>query len=141
MTAAESCTGGLIAKAITDHAGSSRVFWGGFVTYSNEAKIDLLGVNPQSLKKYGAVSSETVRSMAEGALSKSRADCSVAVSGIAGPGGGSEEKPVGTVWIGASLRDHKTASCKYNFEGDRESVRLQATIEALKLLNELISHA
>jgi PncC family amidohydrolase len=139
MTAAESCTGGLIAKLMTDHAGSSEVFWGSFVTYSNDAKRSLLGVTQQTLNKYGAVSEETVRSMAEGALIKSGTDCSVAVSGIAGPGGGTEDKPVGTVWVGVSLREKKTVTRLFQFEGSREKVRVQTAVEALKLLNHHIS--
>jgi len=139
MTAAESCTGGLIAKSMTDMAGSSDVFWGGFVTYSNESKEKLIGVPSAVLDQYGAVSEQTVRAMADGALRRSGADCSVAVSGIAGPGGGSEEKPVGTVWIGAALKSGRNSSCVYRFVGDRTAVREKTAIKALSTLIEMIS--
>lgn len=100
IATAESCTGGMIAAALTDIAGSSAVVDRGFVTYSNEAKMDMLGVLPTTLKDHGAVSEQTAREMALGALKNSRADVSVAVTGIAGPGGGSDEKPVGLVYMG-----------------------------------------
>jgi len=139
MTSAESCTGGLIAKSMTDMAGSSDVFWGGFVTYSNESKEKLIGVPLAVLEKYGAVSEQTVRAMAEGALTRSGADCSIAVSGIAGPGGGSDEKPVGTVWIGAALKSGQILSHVYLFEGDRAAVREKTAMTALTMLIEMIS--
>ena len=103
LATAESCTGGWIAKAITDIAGSSACLGYGLVTYSNAAKSALLGVKPATLESFGAVSEPTVREMAEGVLEVSGANCSVAVSGIAGPSGGSAEKPVGTVWFGVAL--------------------------------------
>ena len=100
LATAESCTGGMIAAACTDLAGSSQWFDRGFVTYSNEAKTEMLGVPAELIEKHGAVSEEVVRAMAEGAIRHSRAQVSIAVTGIAGPGGGSAEKPVGTVWVG-----------------------------------------
>ena len=100
LATAESCTGGMIAAACTDLAGSSQWFDRGFVTYSNEAKTEMLGVPAELIAKHGAVSEEVVRAMAEGAIRHSRAQVSIAVTGIAGPGGGSAEKPVGTVWVG-----------------------------------------
>ncbi len=129
---AESCTGGLIAKTITDRSGSSAYFWGSFVTYDNSAKI-LLGVNEKTLEKYGAVSAETVSEMAECALVKSGADLSVAVSGIAGPDGGSADKPVGTVWFG--YRDRENAfEYKFVFKGCRSDVREKASETAMLII-------
>lgn len=139
MTSAESCTGGLISKSMTDFSGSSDIFWGGFVTYSNESKTALLGVGEEVLEKYGAVSEETVTAMAEGALRLSGAGCSVSVSGIAGPGGGSGEKPVGTVWIGVSLKGVKTLAKLFLFKGNREEIRYSAALEGIRLLSETIS--
>ena len=104
LATAESCTGGLVAGAITDIAGSSGWFDRGFVTYSNEAKVDLLGVRPETLARFGAVSEATVREMAAGALGRSRADIAVAVTGVAGPAGGTPEKPVGLVWFAWAVR-------------------------------------
>lgn len=132
ITCAESCTGGGIAKAITDVAGSSAYFDRGFVTYSNAAKHDLLGVSEATLAAHGAVSEEVVREMAIGALRAAQADLALSVSGIAGPDGGSAEKPVGTVWFGFASSDGRVLSRKMQFEGDRDSVRLQATIFALQ---------
>ncbi|WP_420067389.1 nicotinamide-nucleotide amidase [Serratia ureilytica] len=132
ITCAESCTGGGIAKAITDVAGSSAYFDRGFVTYSNAAKHDLLGVSEATLAAHGAVSEEVVREMAIGALRAAQADLALSVSGIAGPDGGSAEKPVGTVWFGFSSSDGRGLSRKMQFEGDRDAVRLQATIFALQ---------
>ena len=132
ITCAESCTGGGIAKAITDIAGSSAYFDRGFVTYSNAAKHDLLGVSEATLAAHGAVSEEVVREMAIGALRAARADLALSVSGIAGPDGGSAEKAVGTVWFGFAGSDGRGLSRKMQFEGDRDAVRLQATIFALQ---------
>ena len=134
ITCAESCTGGLIAKAITDIAGSSAWFERGFVTYSNEAKSQMIGVREVTLLQHGAVSEPVVVEMAIGALRAARADYAVSVSGIAGPDGGSAEKPVGTVWFGvASANGQGVTQCEC-FSGDRESVRRQATAYALNLL-------
>jgi len=128
VTCAESCTGGWIAKAMTDMAGSSSWFERGFVTYSNQSKQEMLGVSPETLQEHGAVSRETVLEMAMGALANSAAQFSVAVSGVAGPGGGTPEKPVGTVWLAWSGSHFTDAVCKH-FDGDRETVR-KATVHA-----------
>jgi PncC family amidohydrolase len=138
MSAAESCTGGLISKNMTDIAGSSDVFWGGFITYSNDAKKKLLAVDECILDSYGAVSRETVIAMAEGAIGKSGTDCTVSVSGIAGPGGGSELKPVGTVWICAALSNGIMNVDKYLFQGNRNEVREKATETAIMMVYHLI---
>ena len=132
LSVAESCTGGWLAKCCTDLAGSSTWFERGFVTYSNQAKQDLLGVKPSTLNQFGAVSEQTVCEMAHGSLVNSMADLSIAITGIAGPDGGSDDKPVGTVWI-AWLTKYSTVetSC-YELRGDRESIRRQAVKLALE---------
>lgn len=135
VSTAESCTGGGIASAITDISGSSSWFGYGFVTYSNEAKQRLLGVRAQTLLEHGAVSEATVRQMAEGALAASGADWAVAVSGVAGPTGGSPEKPVGLVWFALAGKGVATRAFKHRFEGGRAEVR-QATVRTA--LMELI---
>ncbi|GAK28949.1 nicotinamide-nucleotide amidase [Serratia liquefaciens] len=132
ITCAESCTGGAIAKAITDIAGSSAYFDRGFVTYSNTAKHELLGVAEATLNAHGALSEEVVREMALGALHAARANLALSVSGIAGPDGGSVEKPVGTVWFGFAESSGRVLAKKMQFSGDRDAVRLQATIFALQ---------
>lgn len=134
LTCAESCTGGWVAKAITDIAGSSAYFERGFVTYSNEAKSELLGVDPYLLETAGAVSEAVVQGMAQGALSAAKADFAVSISGIAGPEGGSKEKPVGTVWFGFSSAGGYQACYRRQFSGDRMAIRLQATVFALQTL-------
>ena len=136
LAAAESCTGGWIGKALTDVAGSSAWFERGFITYSDEAKVAMLGVQPGTLKAHGAVSEAVVREMAAGAADWSQAQVTVAVSGIAGPDGGSPEKPVGTVWIGWRWADGKLLSRHFLFQGDRESVRRQAVQAALEGLRD-----
>jgi len=128
---AESCTGGLVAGAITDVAGSSVWFDRGFVTYSNEAKMELLGVPEATLAQHGAVSEATARAMAEGALARSRARLAVAITGIAGPGGGSAAKPVGTVCFAWAVRDDATIATTRHFDGDRFAVRRAAVAAAL----------
>ncbi|WP_194208150.1 nicotinamide-nucleotide amidase [Superficieibacter sp. 1612_C1] len=134
MTTAESCTGGWVAKVITDIAGSSAWFERGFVTYSNEAKAQMIGVKSATLEQHGAVSEPVVVEMAIGALRAARADYAVSISGIAGPDGGSETKPVGTVWFGfASARGEGITRCEC-FAGDRDAVRRQATAYALQTL-------
>ncbi len=138
LCAAESCTGGLIAKLVTDVVGSSSVFWGGFVTYDNEAKCRILGVSEKCLKDFGAVSLETVREMALGALEKSGTSCSLAVSGIAGPGGGSPEKPVGTVCIGAACKDGLFCGKRFRFRGSRDRIRTLSAYFGLILLESLV---
>ena len=137
LVTAESCTGGWIAKSVTDIAGSSDWFDCGMAAYSYEAKQALLGVRPQTLEVHGAVSRETVIEMVSGALVNSGASIAVAVTGIAGPGGGSEDKPVGTVWIGWKRRGGYATAEVFNFEGDREAVRRQTVAAALIGLDAL----
>lgn len=132
LAVAESCTGGWIAKTLTDVPGASAWFDRGFVTYTNAAKQDMLGVQAGCLAEHGAVSEATVRQMAEGALARSGAQRSVAVSGIAGPGGGSADKPVGTVWLAWAGADMPTRASRYRFDGDRDAVRRQAVAAALQ---------
>ena len=134
VTAAESCTGGWIAKTLTDVAGSSAWFERGFVTYSNEAKSQMIGVSAVTLEQHGAVSEPVVVEMAVGALRAARASYAVSVSGIAGPDGGSDEKPVGAVWFGGASATGQGVTQRECFAGDRESVRRQATAFALQLL-------
>ncbi|GAB6044053.1 nicotinamide-nucleotide amidase [Endothiovibrio diazotrophicus] len=131
VATAESCTGGWVAKALTDVAGSSAYVDRGFVTYTNEAKEEMLGVPAETVARFGAVSGETVRAMAEGALRGSRAGIAVAISGVAGPGGGSAEKPVGTVWFAWATAAGCAAERQW-FDGDREAVRRQAVLHALQ---------
>lgn len=142
ITLAESCTGGWVAKVFTDLRGSSEWFVGGFVSYSNQFKEEVLGVNHSTLKEHGAVSQQTVEAMALGALNKSDADYSIAISGIAGPDGGSAEKPVGLVWF-AWAEKNKTQkilkSQQQLFDGDRLSVRRQAVAHALTEMSRLIN--
>lgn len=133
VTCAESCTGGGIGYAITSVAGSSNWFERGFITYSNEAKQALVGVKTKSLEKGGAVSASVVEEMAQGALANAEADIAVAVSGIAGPGGGTEEKPVGLVYFGIATKD-EVNSHKKILTGDRNAVRNGTIIFALQLL-------
>lgn len=135
VATAESCTGGWLAKALTDVPGSSGCFGYGIVSYSNGAKESILGVRNQALAEHGSVSDAVVREMAEGALRLSGADVSVAVSGVAGPDGGSDEKPVGTVWFAWSMRGPRgitTDTDLQRFEGNRESIRMQSVIHGLK---------
>jgi nicotinamide-nucleotide amidase len=135
VSTAESCTGGWIAKALTDVPGSSACFAYGIVSYSNGAKESMLGVQNQALVDNGAVSEPVVREMAEGALRLSGADMSVAVSGVAGPDGGTDEKPVGTVWFAWSVRKPggiATDTDLQHFDGDRDSVRRQTVIHGLQ---------
>ena len=150
LATAESCTGGLIAAACTDLAGSSDWFERGFVTYSNAAKTELLGVSDKLIVQHGAVSQTVVRAMAAGALARSRAQICVAVTGVAGPGGGSIDKPVGTVWFGFALRASTTdgSLCKVaevaevqQFPGNRAAVRASTTHYALGRLILLVQGA
>ncbi|WP_299327903.1 CinA family protein [Parasphingopyxis sp.] len=132
---AESCTGGLVGAALTEIAGSSDVFEVAFVTYANQAKTSLLGVNEDVIEKLGAVSEEVASAMALGALERSGADIAVSITGVAGPGGGTEEKPVGTVMFGRAVRSADTESYSQLFEDNgRAGVRLQAALWALELL-------
>ena len=128
---AESCTGGLIAKSFTDVDGSSNWFESGFVTYSNNAKHKMLGIDKQLIQSSGAVSQPVVVAMAEGAISNSSAKISIATTGIAGPAGGTKEKPVGMVWIAWAAKNYTTQSQCFYFDGDRESVRNQAASAAI----------
>jgi nicotinamide-nucleotide amidase len=131
LATAESCTGGWIAKVITDLPGSSEWFEGGIVSYSNHLKQSLLGVPTEILETFGAVSSETVKAMTGGVFNLTTADVAVSVSGIAGPGGGSDEKPVGTVWLCWGKRGKDLHAEIFQFEGDREAIRLQSVEQAL----------
>lgn len=134
---AESCTGGMIAGSLTDVSGASKVFLGSAVTYSNEAKIDILGVDPAIINDHGAVSSQCAEKMAEGAKRIFRSEIALSVTGIAGPDGGSEEKPVGTVWFGISLKG-STCTFKKQFSGERELIRNSAVKTALEALLERV---
>ena len=132
LTTAESCTGGWVAQAVTAIAGSSEWFERGFVTYSNAAKQEMMGVGARTLATHGAVSEESAREMATGALAHSRAQVAVAVTGIAGPGGGSVDKPVGTVCLAWALKGGMAFAETRQFNGERESVRRQSAITALQ---------
>ncbi|MDD5334615.1 MAG: nicotinamide-nucleotide amidohydrolase family protein [Rhodoferax sp.] len=140
LVTAESCTGGLIAGACTDLAGSSAWFERGFVTYSNEAKTELLGVEERRLQRTGAVCEGVARAMATGALAHSRAQVAVAVTGVAGPTGGSPAKPVGTVWFGFAVPGQIVTE-KCHFDGDRAAVRAATVRHAFTRLVELLDHA
>jgi len=141
LSTAESCTGGLVAGAVTEIAGSSAWFDRGFVTYSNEAKVEMLGVSPLTLHAHGAVSEATVREMLAGALAKSVAHVAVAISGIAGPGGGTPEKPVGTVCFGWQRRGYPAECITRHFSGDRTAVREAAVRLSLEGLLGLAATA
>lgn len=136
VTTAESCTGGWIAKVLTDVSGSSAWFQRGFVTYSNDAKQQMIGVTARSLAEHSAVSEAVVLEMAQGALREAAADYAVSVSGIAGPDGGSPEQPVGTVWFGFASAAGKVFARQCCFKGDRDAVRRQATAWALQALHD-----
>ena len=138
LSTAESCTGGLIAAACTDLAGSSAWFERGFVTYSNAAKTELLGVPAELIASHGAVSEPVVRAMAAGAVAHSHAHVAVAVTGVAGPTGGSPDKPVGTVWLGWNVGGHITTECCH-FAGDRAAVRAATVQRALARLSALLA--
>lgn len=139
LATAESCTGGMISAAFTELTGSSDIFDRGFVTYSNEAKMDMLGVLQATLDAHGAVSEHTAKQMCEGALKNSLADISISVTGIAGPSGGSDEKPVGLVYIGLTKKDAQTQVFKHIFAGDRQAVRQQTVEQAITHLMNIIS--
>ncbi|MCJ7422388.1 CinA family protein [Sphingomicrobium astaxanthinifaciens] len=134
---AESCTGGLVSAALTDIAGSSDVFVAGFVTYANEAKVRMVGVDPVLIELHGAVSEQVARAMAEGALGRAGADVAVAITGVAGPGGGSAAKPVGTVWFARADSSGATRAVLKQFDAaaSRDAIRTQAALEALSLLS------
>ncbi len=134
IVTAESCTGGLIAALLTEIPGSSDVFERGFITYSNEAKTDMLGVPADQIQQHGAVSREVAMAMAEGAIAHSHATISISVTGVAGPGGGSAEKPLGLVWIASGWRGGATNVYSEIFKGDRQDIRLQAVMLALRII-------
>jgi nicotinamide-nucleotide amidase len=139
VATAESCTGGWVAKALTDVSGSSQWFECGYVTYSNAAKVRDLGVSERLLRRHGAVSAEIARAMARGALRVARVDIAVAITGIAGPDGGTPAKPVGTVWFGSAVRRSRTvrlAATRKRFTGDREAVRRKSVAYALRLIQQ-----
>ncbi|MDE7546931.1 nicotinamide-nucleotide amidohydrolase family protein [Acetobacter fabarum] len=141
IVTAESCTGGLVAGALTHFAGSSDVTEGGFVTYSNGMKQAVLGVQASTLAAHGAVSAQTVEQMAEGALGACQgAGVAVSISGIAGPGGGGAGKPVGLVWFATALRGDATCTDQQIFAGDRAQVREQAVLHALALVSARLAH-
>lgn len=138
VATAESCTGGGVATAITRISGSAKWFDRGFVTYSNDAKREMLGVSQASLRRHGAVSEEVAREMALGALAHSSADICVAITGIAGPTGGSRAKPVGTVWFAWASRDGFVQTCHFRFRGNRVAVRLQSVAVSIQGLSDLL---
>jgi len=138
LATAESCTGGLIAAACTSLSGSSVWFERGYVTYSNEAKTVELGVDPHLIEQHGAVSEPVARAMALGACSGSTADCAVAVTGVAGPTGGTPDKPVGMVWLAWRVPGHAWAECCH-FAGDRATVRAQTVLHGLQALNHKLA--
>ena len=138
FTSAESCTGGLLSQSIVSVPGSSGWFGCSFVTYSNISKHKILGVSKDSLKRFGAVSEEVVTEMVDGAVAESRADLGVAISGIAGPGGGSPDRPVGTVCIAWKLKDKQAVRSTFLFEGNRNEVRYATVIKSLEEAIELI---
>jgi PncC family amidohydrolase len=138
VATAESCTGGMIASRLTDLPGSSEIFERGFVTYSNNAKIELLDVPEETLSEHGAVSPHTAMAMVRGALAHSRAEIAISVTGIAGPGGGTEDKPVGLVYIGCGMKGGVMESFEHRFKGDRDEIREQTVIAALNHVMELV---
>ena len=138
FTSAESCTGGLLSQSIVSVPGSSGWFGCSFVTYSNISKHKILGVSRDSLKRFGAVSEEVVTEMVDGAVAESRADLGVAISGIAGPGGGSPDRPVGTVCIAWKLKDKQAVRSTFLFEGNRNEVRYATVVKSLEEAIELI---
>ncbi|HBN83953.1 MAG TPA: competence/damage-inducible protein A [Clostridiales bacterium] len=138
ISLAESCTGGLISAALTDYPGISEVFKGGFNTYSNEMKMDILGVSKETLTRFGAVSEQCALEMAKGALTKAKSDIALSVTGIAGPGGGSSEKPVGLVYI-ALVTAHQSRVIKLNLWGERSRIRTNAVLHALDMIRRYLS--
>jgi len=134
VATAESCTGGFLAAALTAIPGASEVVERGFVTYSNRSKIELLGVPRETIAEHGAVSAETAAAMARGAVARAGADLAVAVTGLAGPGGGTPQKPVGLVFIGVATREGAARVERHVFPGDRAEIRRAAVVEALQML-------
>lgn len=137
LVLAESCTGGLVAARLTDRPGASRFLDAGLVTYSNAAKMSILGVGRETLVAHGAVSEEVAREMLDGARRRTGAEAAIAITGIAGPDGGTPEKPVGTVWIGAALGGSVRVKC-FHFDGDRAGVRSSSVDAALEMLHSLL---
>jgi nicotinamide-nucleotide amidase len=140
VAVAESCTAGLIARRLTEFSGSSDYFWGGMIVYDDRAKVELLGVSEETLRQHGAVSEETAREMAEGACRRSGSRAAIAVTGIAGPAGGTEAKPVGTVWLAVRLEKVTVAKRRY-YPGTRDMVRAQAAQGGLDLLRRTLLQA
>lgn len=140
ITSAESCTGGKLAAAITSIPGASKIFERGLITYANQAKIDLLNVNPATLAIYGAVSSETAKEMAEGALANSQANIAIAITGIAGPESDDTEKPVGLIYLAIQIQGQESKIKQYNLSGNREEIQNMAVTNALTELIKLIKH-
>ncbi len=139
VAVAESCTGGLLGSVLTEKSGSSAYFYGGVISYSNQAKVDFLGVNPATLAKWGAVSEAVAREMAEGIRQKCGVELGVAITGIAGPTGGTAEKPVGLVWIALASGAEALTLCK-QFPGDRQQVRLAAVRSALIMVQDFLEN-
>ncbi len=139
VAVAESCTGGMLAQEFTSFAGSSSWFECGFVTYSNASKIMSLGVSYEVISKHGAVSEETAVQMALGVLKNSHANLSASITGIAGPGGGTDSKPVGTVYIATALENHETKTIRHQFEGNRQSIRIQSVEQAIFQLSKRLN--
>ncbi len=140
IATAESCTGGWVAKSITDVDGSSQWFDSSIITYSNKAKVELLGVKQKTLDSYGAVSQAVVKEMALGLLDRCNANIGVSISGVAGPGGGSDDKPVGMVWIAWAIPGMLIESVRFQFKGDRKQVRMLAVAEAFKGIERLLEN-
>ncbi len=140
VVVAESCTAGRIAERLTEHAGASDYFWGGMIAYDDRAKVELLGVSEETLRRHGAVSEATARAMAEGACQRSGAEAAIAVTGIAGPTGGSEEKPVGTVWVAVRVGEVSVVKRRH-YPGARDLVRARAAEGGLDLLRRTLLQA
>jgi PncC family amidohydrolase len=138
LAAAESCTAGLVADELAGVPGASKALWGSFVCYTAEAKVKMLGINGETLNRYGLVSSETAAAMARGALEKSGADASVSVTGLAGPGGDGSGQSVGTVWIGTALKTGPARTMEFHFNGSRGDIRKKAALEAIHQITNLL---
>lgn len=140
LCVAESCTGGMLSSALTAIPGASDCFWAGITSYDNQAKINLLSVAEDTLRQYGAVSAETVKEMVEGVLMVSPVDMAIAISGIAGPGGASTAKPVGTVYIGCQIRARPITLELFNFRGNRDKIRSLACMKAMDIAISLLDN-